>query len=98
MEMKYVVVEYDLPEGRNEYMFVFPKNINHDRLRESLEAIRHGGDRRWERHYPAPISAGFTDGKTCWGRSETLNLNSRACDTQLLNEGGFRLITTKEKS
>mgnify|MGYP001565500443 CR=1 FL=1 len=44
-EHKYIVAQV---EGE-ERIFVFPKVIDHDRMWESLEAIRFGSDRNWER-------------------------------------------------
>lgn len=86
-EMKYIVVN---SEECGEQMFIFPKNINHDRFAEILSNIRHGGDRNWERIYREPISAGFIiDGK-CHGKSETLDLNSRPEDTELYQRGGMK--------
>jgi len=85
-EMKYVVVDSD---EQGEQMFVFPKNVDHDRFAEVLSNIRYGGDRSWNRIYREPVSAGFTDGKTCYGRSESLNLDSRKTDTVLLSAGGY---------
>jgi len=80
--MKYVVVK----RGENEeQIFIFPCAIDHDAFAEVLSYIKTGG-RNWKREFAKPISAGFTDGKTCFGRSETLNLDSRKdADTALLN-------------
>ena len=86
IEMKYVVVESD---EQGEQMFIFPENVDHDRMAETLSSIRHGG-RQWNRIYRKPVSAGFTDGVTCYGRSETLDLNSRPADTQLLRTGSSK--------
>ena len=83
-EMKYVVV--NSPECGDQ-LFLFPKTINHDYFAEVLSSIKHGhghyGD--WERIYRKPVSAGFSDGKSCYGLSESLNLDSRKDDTLLLN-------------
>lgn len=81
VKMKYVVVK----RGENEeQIFIFPCAINHDEFAEVLSYIKTGG-RNWTREYAKPISAGFTDGVTCFGRSETLNLDSRKdADTALL--------------
>lgn len=85
-QMKYVVVESD---EAGEQMFIFPMSISHDHFAEVLSNIRHfTGFDQWERIYRAPISAGFTDGVTCTGWSETLQLNSRPEDTILLKGGG----------
>ena len=72
-ELKYVV----LTPNDKEMIFIFPTSIDHDRFVETMESMRYGSRGNWERLYPNPISAGFTDGKTCFGRSETLNLDSR---------------------
>ena len=84
MEMKYVVVRSHV----GEQMFLFPKNINHDALAETLNHIKYGSGGNWERFPHEPVSAGFTDGATCYGRSESLNLDSRDIDTMILRNGG----------
>lgn len=85
-EMKYVVVD---SEEAGEQMFIFPKTINHNRVAEILDYIKHGDDRNWERIYREPVSAGFiTDGK-CHGKSETLGLPSRSIDTEIYQRGGI---------
>lgn len=90
MRMKYIVIEFDNDLIKTEQMFVFSEQVMHNRMRDSLEALRHGPDHKWERLYPKAISAGFTDGVRCWGRSESLNLDSRAdLDTALLQRGGY---------
>lgn len=74
--MKYIVILID----NKETIFVFPKVIDHDRFFENLCHIRMGPDHNWQRHVIGteyPIAAGFTDGLTCWGKSETLKLESR---------------------
>jgi hypothetical protein len=82
--MKYIVVQL----GEKESIFVFPRNIDHDRMFEALEAIRFGSERNWVREIRKngeAISAGFIDGGRCHGHSETLGLASRGePDTQLL--------------
>jgi hypothetical protein len=90
MEMKYVVVS---SEEQGEQLFIFPKNINHDSFAEVLSNIRfykNGNLRDWKRIYREPISAGFTDGVKCYGKSESLNLNSRPEDTEILKAGGTK--------
>ena len=84
-EMKYVVVQ---TEEQGEQLFIFPKNIDHDRFAEVLSNIRLGSGYNWERIYREPISAGFTDGTKCYGYSESLSLKSRPEDTALLLKGG----------
>lgn len=84
-EMKYVVVT---SEEQGNQLFIFPKNINHDSFAEILSYIKVGEGRNWKRVFRKPISAGFTDGTKCYGKSESLNLSSRKEDTELLNNGG----------
>ena len=85
-EMKYVVVR---SPNFGEQLVVFPSTINHDAMAEALSLIRHGPLRNWTRPDRLPISAGFTDGLNCYGRSESLNLDSRIpADTLLLKMGG----------
>lgn len=84
-EMKYVVV---LDESGKEQLVIFPKDFDHDAFAEVLSNIRVGG-RNWRREFRKPVSAGFTNGRRCYGRSETLNLDSRELiDTELLARGG----------
>lgn len=84
--MKYIVMEID---GKEE-IFLFPRNINHDRFHESITTLRFDiGPRDWDRKLAGefPISAGFVDNFRCHGRSETLNLDSRGDkDTLLLRK------------
>ena len=85
-EMKYVVTK---TKDGPEQIFIFEKDIDHDRFYEVLSYIKEGHDRDWNREFRKLISAGFTDGKTCWGKSESLNKNSRPKeDTILLQTSG----------
>jgi len=72
--MKYIVTQNE--EGKEE-LFMFPKSIDHDCMAEVLSHIRSSSTGRWVRARRKPIAAGFTDGKKCVGRSETLDLDSR---------------------
>ena len=87
--MKYIVVQLD---GK-EKIFVFPKEVDHDRMYEAMEAIRFDmagtfrGDWRRKIRDGEAVSAGFVTNGVCHGRSETLNLDSRGeKDTALLAE------------
>lgn len=80
VEMKYVVVK--TADG-GEQMFIFPKSVDHNRFTEVLSYIKEG-DLDWKRPLRTPISAGFTDGRRCYGQSESLRLASRKCDAELL--------------
>lgn len=77
--MKYLVAVIDGGEA----MFTFPKTVDHDRMSESLERIRFGSERNWDRKLfkgvecGTIISAGFISNGTCHGRSETLDLDCR---------------------
>lgn len=84
-EMKYVVVE---SKEQGEQMFIFPKNINHNDFYDVLSYIKIGDNHNWTRPYRGIVSSGFTDGKTCYGRSESLQVDSRPEDTALLAAGG----------
>lgn len=64
-EVKYIVVDMD----GQPLMMLFSKNINHDSFYEVAS------DLLGERHCRL-LSAGFTNRKTCYGRSETLNKDS----------------------
>ena len=85
-EMKYVVTK---TQDGPEQIFIFEKSIDHHRFYEVLSYIKEGHVRDWNREFRELISAGFTDGKICWGKSETLNKNSRPKeDTILLQTSG----------
>ena len=85
IETKYVVVTSD---EFGEQLFTFPKSVDHDAFADVLNYIKHNPGRNWKRVHKEPVSAGFTDGITCFGRSETLELDSRPVeDTALLNYG-----------
>ena len=85
-EMKYVVTK---TKDGPEQIFIFEKDIDHDRFYEVLSYIKEGHVRDWNREFRELISAGFTDGKICWGKSETLKKNSRPKeDTILLQTSG----------
>lgn len=73
--MKYIVTKTE--EGKEE-IFIFPKAINHDCMMEALRGIRNQSTGRWQRVRRQAIAAGFVakDG-ACYGRSETLKLDSR---------------------
>ena len=81
--MKYICTEDS--EGTKE-IFVFPNSVNHDCMAEALQGIKNQTHGNWRRVYRAPISAGFTDGQTCFGESETLGLISEESDTELLSK------------
>lgn len=82
--MKYIVV---MLEGKDQ-IFIFPKEVDHDRMYEAMEAIRFGTKHDWNRKIRSEgqaVSAGFITAGHCHGRSETLNLDSRPeKDTMLL--------------
>lgn len=81
--MKYIVMAL----ADQEEIFVFPRTVDHDRMKEACEMIRFGDERHWNRKYRDGecLSAGFVDNGVCHGRSETLGLSSRgAADTRLL--------------
>ena len=79
--MKYITTETD--EGTRE-VFVFPNTINHDAYAESMYRLRNQTHGDWRRIERTPVSAGFinSDGE-CYGRSESLNLESHEGDTEI---------------
>lgn len=83
--MKYIVTKTE--EGKEE-IFIFPKSINHDCTMEVLRRIRDQPHGRWRRVDREPIAAGFvTAGGDCYGRSETLQLESRGLqDSSLITD------------
>lgn len=84
-EMKYIVVESD---EQGQQIFIFPKNVDHDKMAEVLSYIRVEKGRGWNRVFRKPVSAGFTDGKTCYGESVSLDLRSNGKrDAQILLNG-----------
>lgn len=72
--MKYIVT---LDENDIEEIFIFPESVNHDVFANSVGRMKNQSHGSWVRITRDPISAGFTDGTTCWGRSETLGIDSR---------------------
>jgi len=82
--MKYIVTK---DENGKEEIFIFPKAVNHDCFAEAVQRIRDQSTGRWRRIKRTPIAAGFTDGRQCLGRSETLNLDSRGRLDEMLIDG-----------
>jgi hypothetical protein len=81
--VKYIVFELNAKE----MIFVFPRDVDHDRMAEACGAIRWGGEHNWRRSLRdgEAIAAGFVDNGVCHGRSETLGIASRGdADTKLL--------------
>jgi len=81
--MKYICT---MTEENKEEIFIFSNTIDHDCMAESLTRIKNKTYGDWIRILRFPISAGFVDSKlNCYGRSVTLNLESRLDkDTKLL--------------
>ena len=80
-ELKYVVVEDDF---KNKFIFLFSKSVNHDCFYQVTQLLEHTDT--GEVGYLRCVSAGFTDLKTCYGRSESLNISSNPEDTKLLGQ------------
>lgn len=86
--MKYIVVKLDSVEQ----IFVFPREVTHDRMLEAIGAIKVGPGDRWHRRYRLAelVSAGFVNAGGCLGESHTLGVVSRGeADTALLPRIGF---------
>lgn len=71
-EMKYITT---INENSIKEIFFFEKHINHDYF---YEVVGHMEDQ-----FRKKVSAGFTNGVSCYGRSETLNLDSDSNDFEL---------------
>jgi hypothetical protein len=71
-EMKYVTT---INEDSIKEIFLFEKDINHDWF---YEVVGHMDDQ-----FRRKSNAGFTNGLSCYGRSETLNLDSNSEDFEL---------------
>ena len=84
--MKYIVT---VTETDKEELFVFNESINHDCMAEVLNRIKNTTHGNWVRVRRKPIAAGFINSVgMCYGRSETLNLDSRGdVDTLLFKLG-----------
>lgn len=88
--MKYIVFVGDKSDGQGEreFIVIFDRSIDHDIQFESLHMLRNNSGTNWERCWvdPQPVSAGFVSPELqCYGRSETLNVDSRPkIDTELL--------------
>ncbi len=78
--MKYIIIKL---EGEEE-IFIFPRTVDHDSMHEVLHMLKMGGA-NWRRDFKEVVSAGFITNNACYGRSETLDVDSRPeLDTALL--------------
>lgn len=86
--MKYICFLNE--ETGQEEILVFPKTVNHDCFAEVAGRIKNQIDGSWHRVMRKPVSAGFVaqfkSGLICYGRSMTLDLPARDCDTEILNK------------
>jgi len=89
-DLKYIVT---LREGSIEEIFIFPNEVNHDCMAESLVRIKNTTGNGWRRVHRTPIAAGFISAYgTCYGESLTLKLSSRKDeDTKLLKQSITKL-------
>lgn len=85
--MKYVRMKgFD---DNDDWIVIFPKNINHDCIAEVLGRMKNQTHGNWERVFREPVSAGFVDSAgTCHGESESLGLKSLFEDTEILAKQG----------
>lgn len=87
--MKYIAAKL----GNQEFIVTFPIFINHDYFWNAVKTTRFDiGLRDWERKlYEAEvIGAGFIRDGKCYGRSETLGVDSRGdLDSSLITKNGF---------
>ncbi len=77
--MKYICTKDD--DGVEE-VFTFPRTVNHDAMADAVRFINNPHNRVKRR----PISAGLVgEDNVCYGKSVSLDLESRAEDTDLLD-------------
>lgn len=74
--MKYIVTQ-DEDNNNREEIFIFDQIIHHDCMMEMIGRIKNQSHGNWNRQHRVAIAAGFTDGRKCWGYSETIGLKSR---------------------
>lgn len=80
--MKYICVLN--PKGIKE-VIIFPRQINHDVMAKNIARMKNQAKGNWIREQREIISAGFiTSDLKCHGRSETLGLDSRPEDSDIL--------------
>jgi hypothetical protein len=89
--MKYVILEAKAPnKGMTEIIpVIFPKSLTHKLISEAIKQVIRHEDVLMERkefRKAEPVSAGFIDLPACvpYGKSETLELESRVEDLQII--------------
>ncbi len=85
-EFKYVVVDLEQVNGQivREAPFIFPKEVNHDIFVNILRYLHRGQE---EINIGQCVSAGFLTCHSavhCYGRSETLDIESRGAEDENL--------------
>jgi hypothetical protein len=91
--MKYIVLQH--PDTKEETIHTWPDRIDmtHQRMSEVITAVRvDKGMSSWDRAYLGSeiVGAGFCNSTGCFGRSESLNVDSRPeQDTELLRKNGM---------
>ena len=88
---KYFIINY---QG-TELMFTFPHVIAHKDMLHSVRTMMVGHGRNWSRPYrdATLVSAGFmTNEAHCYGRSQSLNIESRPDDGELFKCGSMRSV------
>jgi hypothetical protein len=82
-ECKYIVV-YDKDQPLDsKYMIIFPKVINHDYMFEMVQHAAYDSDLPNKQMPISIFSAGFVLNGNCYGRSETLSVQSHKDDNEL---------------
>lgn len=83
--MKYIVVKN--MDSDKEEIITFPSSVNHDVMAQSVARMKDKAHGNWKRMTRDVVSAGFVGSSLeCYGRSETLNLDSRPADEMILRE------------
>lgn len=79
--LKFISVSLEQEEDQ---IFIFSNTVDHDTMYEIITSFEDGPDGE-DTGFRFKLGAGFTDMKTCWGRSATLDLMCREPeDTDLL--------------
>lgn len=79
--MKYIVTKNK--DGKEE-MFTFPDSVHHDVMSMAVVSLKDQTHGDWKRIERKVVSAGFVTGGVCHGKSESLHLESRARDNDIL--------------
>ena len=79
--MKYIIADVEIKGERKELPFLFSRDVNHSDMAEPVRVMRYNSLFAFNEI----VSGGFvSEAGKCYGRSESLNINSRKEDTDIL--------------